>query len=121
MVDFSQISKSNLPNETRPFSSQRRFDSEYITLKKLGRGGFSSVYKVKNLLDDSLSAIKKIVIKVNSLNKSTIHAEVNNALQEIRTLANIKSENVVVYKHSWIEVKLKVKYKELLFIYPCLG
>lgn len=107
MVDSSGFSRFNF-SELKPFSCSRRFDTEYETLKKLGRGGFSSVYMVRNLLDNSLSAVKKIVIKINHQNKFNIHNEVKNALQEIRTLANIKSENVVIYKHSWIEVKLKV-------------
>jgi serine/threonine protein kinase len=108
MVDHSFHSKSGL-SDNRAFNAAGRFDSEYVSLKKLGRGGFSSVYMVRNLLDDSLSAVKKVVIKVNAQNKLNIQNEVKSALQEIRTLANIKSENVVVYKHSWIEVKLKVK------------
>ncbi len=108
MVDSSGFSRSNF-SELKPFSCSRRFETEYETLSKLGRGGFSSVYMVRNLLDNSLSAVKKIVIKINHQNKYNIQSEVKNALQEIRTLANIKSEYVVVYKHSWIEVKIKVK------------
>ena len=69
------------------------------------------MYKVRNILDHSLYAIKKIVIKVTPQNKHNIQSEVENALQEIRYLASIKSEYVINYNHSWIEVKLKVSYK----------
>ena len=107
MDDMSFNSKSNT-SFNKGFNSSMRFDSEYETIKKLGRGGFSSVYMVRNLIDNSLSAIKKIVIKVTNQNMFNIQNEVKNALQEIRTLANIKSDQVVMYKHSWIEVKLIV-------------
>ena len=113
MVDYSCNSRSNMNMSSShlPFNASRRFETEYTSLKKLGRGGFSSVYMVRNILDDSLSAVKKIVINFNQQNRHNIQSEVRNALQEIRTLANIKSEHVVVYKHSWIEVKAKVAIK----------
>ena len=66
------------------------------------------MYKVRNLLDHSLYAIKKIVIKITNQNKHNIQNEVENVLQEIRCLAKIKSEYVINYNHSWIEVTLKV-------------
>ena len=49
--------------------------------------------------------MKKIILKIK--NKHNIQQEIETVLQEIRLLARIKSEHVVNYNHSWVEVKLK--------------
>ena len=74
-------------------------------IKKIGKGGFSTVYEVRNQLDQSIYAMKKIILKIK--NKHNIQQEIETVLQEIRLLARIKSEHVVNYNHSWVEVKLK--------------
>jgi serine/threonine protein kinase len=76
-------------------------------IQKIGKGGFSSVYKVRNLIDNSLYAIKKIVLKVTKNNRNNLQNEIDHLLQEIRYLAKIKSDYVISYNHSWIEVELK--------------
>jgi len=73
---------------------------------KIGNGGFSSVYKVKNLLDNSLYAIKKLKIKIKNKNKD-FENEILKVFQEIRFLAKLKDEHIVDYNHSWVEVNLK--------------
>jgi hypothetical protein len=75
-------------------------------LEKIGNGGFSSVYKVRNLLDNSLYAIKKLKIKFQNKNKD-FENEILKVFQEIRFLAKIKGEYIVDYNHSWVEVNLK--------------
>lgn len=64
------------------------------------------MYKVKNILDNTLYAIKKIKIKPDPRNKE-FKKEINTVLQEIRYLAKFKSEYIVNYNHSWVEVNLK--------------
>jgi serine/threonine protein kinase len=59
-----------------------------------------------NILDNSFYAIKKIKIKMDKKNKD-LPKEIVNVLQEIRYLAKIKSEFIVTYNHSWVEVKIK--------------
>jgi serine/threonine protein kinase len=101
MTDTSTLTKSN------PFSLENRFESDYEVLEEIGSGGFSTVYKVRNQLDHSLYAIKKIIINISKANKKSIQKELDSVLQEIRLLARSKSEHVINYNHSWIEVKLK--------------
>ena len=75
---------------------------------KLGRGGYSSVYKTKHIIDDSFYAIKKIKMKIdNSKSAKDFEEEIQSVLQEIRLLAKYKNECIVNYNHSWVEVKLK--------------
>jgi serine/threonine protein kinase len=85
----------------------KRFETEFKKIAKIGTGGFSSVYKVMNILDNSFYAIKKIKIKIEKKNKD-LQKEIISVLQEIRYLAKIKSEYIVTYNHSWVEIKIKV-------------
>jgi hypothetical protein len=58
-------------------------------------------------LDNSFYAIKKIKIKVDK--KSTdLQRNISSVLQEIRYLAVLKSEYIVNYNHSWVEVNLNL-------------
>jgi len=84
----------------------KRFETEFEKLGKIGNGGFSSVYKVRNLIDNSLYAIKKLKIKIKNKNKD-FENKILKVFQEIRFLAKIKAEHIVDYNHSWVEVNLK--------------
>jgi serine/threonine protein kinase len=42
-----------------------RYKSDFVEIKKIGSGGFGSVYKVRNCLDENFYAIKKIYLKNN--------------------------------------------------------
>ena len=68
-------------------------------LDKLGKGGFSKVYKVKRKADGQIYALKKVDL-LNLSEKQRI-----NSLNEIRVLASIKSKYVVNYKEAFIEGK----------------
>jgi serine/threonine protein kinase len=61
-----------------------------------------------NILDNSFYAIKKIKIKIDKKNKD-LQKEIICVLQEIRYLAKIKSEYIVTYNHSWVEINIKEK------------
>jgi len=63
---------------------------------------------VRNLLDNSLYAVKKLKIKITNKNKNKdFENEILKVFQEIRFLAKIKGEYIVDYNHSWVEVNLK--------------
>ena len=66
-------------------------------LEKLGDGAYSIVYKVKRKADSKIYALKKV--KLQNLNEK----EKENALNEIRILASIKSPFVISYKEAFIE------------------
>jgi serine/threonine protein kinase len=70
----------------------------------LQKGEISTVYKVRNLLDDSLYAIKEVTLEVNHSNHDKVRERLNNLLKEVRLIANLKSEFVVSYKNAWVEV-----------------
>ncbi len=66
-------------------------------LEKLGDGAYSIVYKVKRKADSKIYALKKV--KLQNLNEK----EKENALNEVRILASVKSPFVISYKEAFIE------------------
>mgnify|MGYP002868270387 CR=1 FL=1 len=66
-------------------------------LDKLGKGGFSKVYKVKRKADGQIYALKKVDL-LNLSEKQRI-----NSLNEIRVLASIKSKYIVNYKEAFLD------------------
>ncbi|GFX96444.1 eIF-2-alpha kinase GCN2 [Trichonephila clavipes] len=74
-----------------------RLCKEFDILKKLGKGGFGHVWKVKNKLDSRVYALKKIPL--NPSNK-----QLNRKIKrEVKLLSRLNHENIVRYYHSWIE------------------
>ena len=68
-------------------------------ISKLGEGSYSTVYKVRRKADLKMYALKKVKLKNLS------EKEKQNALNEIRILASIKSDHVISYKEAFIEEK----------------
>jgi len=66
-------------------------------LEKLGDGSYSIVYKVKRKEDSNIYALKKVRLKGLS------EKEKQNALNEVRILASVKSPFVISYKEAFIE------------------
>ncbi|KAK6185308.1 hypothetical protein SNE40_007570 [Patella caerulea] len=74
-----------------------RYSNEFIEIEKLGKGGFGSVYKVKNRLDGRFYAIKKIKFKHKR------HEQLLKILKEVKTLAGFHHTNIVGYNAAWLE------------------
>ena len=66
-------------------------------LDKLGEGAYSTVFKVKRKEDSNIYALKKVKLKGLS------DKEKQNALNEVRILASVKSPFVISYKEAFIE------------------
>ena len=66
---------------------------------KLGKGGFSKVYKVKRKIDNQIYALKKVQI-LNLSEKQKL-----SSLNEIRVLASIKNKYIINYKEAFIDEK----------------
>ena len=64
---------------------------------KLGEGTYSSVYKVRRLVDEGEYALKRV--KLGTLTEK----EKQNALNEVRILASIRHPNVIGYKQAFID------------------
>ena len=66
-------------------------------ISKLGEGAYSVVFKVKRKADSKIYALKKVKLKKLS------EKEKQNALNEVRILASIKSTFVISYKEAFID------------------
>ena len=71
--------------------------NNFEVIATLGKGSFSSVYKVKRKADDKIYAVKKV--DLSSLSKK----EKDMALNEIRILASIEHQNVIAYKEAFFD------------------
>lgn len=87
-----------------------RYASDFVELGKLGSGGFGSVYKARNNLDENLYAIKKIYLKNYSPDL------LKKVWSEVRLFSCLNHENIVNYHSSWIEFDLVVKKNKQLEI-----
>ena len=71
--------------------------NSFEIIDKLGDGAYSVVYKVKRKQDNNIYALKKV--KLEGLSEK----EKQNALNEVRILASIKSNFVISYKEAFID------------------
>lgn len=73
--------------------------NDFQIVSKLGEGAYSTVYKVKRLVDGNIYALKKVKL----LNLS--EKEKLNALNEVRILASVNSNFVISYKEAFFDEK----------------
>ncbi|EGR29564.1 protein kinase domain protein [Ichthyophthirius multifiliis] len=74
-------------------------EQKFQILEKLGEGAYSIVYKVKRKKDKQIYALKKVNLEKLS------EKEIENALNEVRILASLKSTNIISYKEAFIDQK----------------
>jgi len=71
--------------------------SDFVQLRKLGDGAFSSVYQVRRRKDSCIYALKRVsVTRLSDKDKG-------NALNEVRLLASIHHPNVISYREAFID------------------
>ena len=73
--------------------------NDFQIISKLGEGDYSTVFKVKRVVDNQIYALKKVKL----LNLS--EKEKENSLNEVRILASVKSNFVVSYKEAFFDEK----------------
>ncbi|KAF8421668.1 kinase-like domain-containing protein [Tirmania nivea] len=82
-------------------SKTSRYKTDFTELAFLGKGGFASVFKVRNILDGREYAIKKVPIRTKHLNDKGDKLDV--IFKEIKTLAKLEHGNIVRYYSAWVE------------------
>lgn len=100
-----------LPSPDRDDSSffSRRYETDFDQKEHIGEGGFGKVYEVRNKLDKSHYAIKKIKVTQKKSNFQCMQ-------REIQMLAKLHHPNVVRYHQSWFgeEVHKRSRKNQLL-------
>ena len=102
--------KSNILKQL--FFNNQNFHKNFIILEKIGKGGFGKVFKVKNLKDKKIYAIKEIKIKSNKKFKENFDLILN----EIFYLNLCQNSQTVKFYHFWIEFENFEKNFDLNFL-----
>ncbi|KAI8614564.1 kinase-like domain-containing protein [Chytriomyces sp. MP71] len=76
--------------------SASRYHADFEEVDFLGRGGFGSVVKARNRIDNRFYAVKKI--KVDSKKAGGVKL-----LREVQTLSRLHHHNIVRYYQAWFE------------------
>lgn len=74
-----------------------RYSDDFIEQRKIGTGGFGSVYESFHKIDKQSYAIKKIIIDDLTKHDSSFY------LHEVQNLAKLSHKNIVRYYGTWIE------------------
>ena len=90
------MTRSGYPHGVR-LKDEEPDNTGFHIMEKLGEGAYSSVHKVKRRNDGKIYALKKVRM-VDLSDK-----EKENALNEVRILASIKSPNIISYKEAFVD------------------
>lgn len=83
------------------FSSNSRFNMDFINRKRIGRGAFGSVYRAQHRVDTVIYAVKEI--KFTFKNTSDLNVTYERVLREVKSLAQLNHPNIVRYNQAWFE------------------
>ncbi|KAK5926068.1 hypothetical protein CgunFtcFv8_021671 [Champsocephalus gunnari] len=90
-----EVNTGNCPNDnTSTKSEMSRFTSYFDCMEKIGRGSYGQVFKAREKLTEKYRAIK--IVRCGS-------GEIEEALQEVKTLSKLDHPNIVRYLISWLE------------------
>lgn len=87
-----------------PVAGSSRYQTDFIELGLLGRGGGGEVVKVRNRLDRRIYAVKKILLE-SEVGKDAKYAAIQNRKlrREVTTISRITHKNIVRYYQAWVE------------------
>ncbi|VDN03853.1 unnamed protein product [Thelazia callipaeda] len=86
------------PAKEKNYLLPSRYNIEFEEIRKIGGGGFGSVYHVRSKIDNCDYAIKKVPVDVPT--SETMMKVVN----EVRLLASVQHKNIVRYFGAWVEM-----------------
>lgn len=99
-VAKSEVKKTivtRAPVQTSVTVGSSRYLADFEELEFLGRGGFGSVVKVRNKIDDRFYAVKKIALDPRDVEYN------KKILREVTTLSRLHHERIIRYYQAWVE------------------
>ncbi|XP_028410003.1 eukaryotic translation initiation factor 2-alpha kinase 1-like [Dendronephthya gigantea] len=97
LTRYPSVSKELLKVQQLLQYNTHRYKEEFEEIEKLGKGGFGSVYKVKNKLDGREYAVKKVYLREKDI------PDCLKVIREVKVLASLRHPNVVGYQTAWLE------------------
>lgn len=89
-----------------PLVRYSRYASEFEEIEAMGKGGFGTVFRCKNVLDGREYAVKKIYIQ-GSVGDKSFQKRLQRVLREVKILALLDHPNIVRYYTAWLEMDTK--------------
>lgn len=88
-----------------PMLDSSRYTKSFAEIGVLGKGGYGKVYRVRNILDRSEYAVKKVILSSSRIEriKRRGQAELDALFAEVVTLARLDHPNIVRYYSGWLE------------------
>lgn len=83
------------------YNDVSRFHVDFKLLRKLGQGGFGSVYHVAHRIDGREYAVK--TVKFSFKDTFQLRRAYTKVVREVKSLANLDHSNVVRYHQAWFE------------------
>lgn len=85
-------------------ATSSRYETDFVELGVLGRGGGGEVVKVKNRLDRRIYAVKKIILESERGRNAQVAVMQNRKLlREVTTISRMTHINIVRYYQAWVE------------------
>ena len=88
-----------------PLVRYSRYKSEFEQILALGKGGFGTVFRCKNVLDGREYAIKKVFIRHDQRQPQEFSQRLQRVLREVKILALLDHPNIVRYYTAWLELE----------------
>lgn len=85
---------NNSTSYTEPYKS--RYSNDFVTIQRLGRGGFGIVFEARNTIDDCHYAVKRICLPLEMEARERV-------MREVRALAKLDHAGIVRYYNAWLE------------------
>lgn len=89
----------NIPEHMLNILNTGNFKTKFTLMGNIGAGAFGSVFKVRNIIDTKIYAIKKVQIHV-APDEDIVK---NKALREAQLIADLESSLVIRYYNCWLE------------------
>ncbi|KAJ3417189.1 hypothetical protein HDV05_006395 [Chytridiales sp. JEL 0842] len=86
----------SFPDSINSQQQLSRYAADFEEVAFLGKGGFGSVVKSRNRIDNRFYAVKKIQVDPNKGSSSKL-------LREVQTLSRLHHHNIVRYYQAWFE------------------
>ena len=97
IINLNYLSQSWKQQQVTSYLTETgRFHKFFRKPRKVGKGGFGSVFRAWNIFDEKQYAIKKIIVDGS--------IRLNELLRQVNIISKSNHPNIVLYHNCWIEL-----------------